>query len=95
MNRWLSWEEVKAIILGGGGVAFTQADGREYERLVRELDGRSRWRGAGALPAVCLTATAEWRAERARDQPEVDGELRHWRERGWSGSRPAACRQRR
>ena len=40
MNRWLSWEEVKAIILGGGGVAFTQADGREYERLVRELDGR-------------------------------------------------------
>ena len=89
-GRWMSWGELKAIY-GGGGVAFTQADEREYVRLVRELDGRSRWRGAGALPALSLTATAEWRAKRARDQPEMDGELRMaraWLEREQGGGLP-------
>ena len=57
---------------------FTQADGREYERLLRELDGRSWWQlTGGAQVAPCLmAATAAWRAERARVQPEVDGGLR-------------------
>ena len=86
----MSWEELKAVY-GGGGVAFTQADEREYVRLVRELDGRSRWRGADALPALSLMATAEWKAKRARDRPEVDGELRMaraWLERERSGGLP-------
>ena len=39
-GRWLDWGEVQSIY-GGGGVAFTAADGREYVRLLRELDGRS------------------------------------------------------
>ena len=80
-------------IYGGEGVAFTQADGREYERLLRELDGRSWWQLTGvARAAPCLmAATAEWRAGRARDRPEVDGELRMaraWLERKLAGGLP-------
>ena len=91
-GRWLGWSEVQAIY-GGEGVAFTQADGREYERLLRELDGRSWWQLSGdARAAPCLmTATAEWRAARARDRPEVDCELRMaraWLERKLAGGLP-------
>eukprot|EP00964_Phaeocystis_antarctica_P004939 scaffold2688_cov34-Phaeocystis_antarctica.AAC.1 len=38
-----------------------------------------------------MAATAEWRAERARDRPEVDGELRMaraWLERKLEGGLP-------
>ena len=94
-GRWLDWGEVQSIY-GGGGVAFTAADGREYVRLLRELDGRSRVTprqdepGAGTAQGL-LAATAGWRAERARGQPGVDSELRMaraWRAREQAGDLP-------
>ena len=66
---------------------FTQADAREYARLVRELDGRSSSRARRplfvadpSLAAPQTPATVEWRAKRARQRPEVDAELRLARE---------------
>ena len=80
-GRWLTWDEVRDIY-GGGGVAFTPADAREYERLLRELDGRSLLRGGEAMLGACppLPATIAWRERRARQRPEVDDELRLARE---------------
>ena len=73
-GRWLSWGEVQDIY-GGGGVVFTQADAREYARLVRELDGRSLLRGGEAMFDAHPPATIAWRERRVRVESLVLGAL--------------------